>query len=135
MTIGTVCTNMAKYKNKKIETDDGTFDSKKEYERWLCLKTLEKQGKIRNLHRQVCYELIPPQYDLIERYGKRGNRISDKRICVERATNYYADFRYIDNETGNVVVEDVKSKATKTDVYKIKKKLMLYVHGIKIKEV
>lgn len=101
-------------------TFDGmTFDSKKELLRYSELKLLEKNGMISGLERQVPFELIPKQ-------------VENGRV-VERAVKYIADFTYYEN--GKFVVEDVKSSATRTDVYKIKKKLMLSVHGVRIKEV
>jgi hypothetical protein len=101
-----------KYHARKIKAPDGqVFDSVKEYHRWGCLRLLERAGAIKDLKRQVKFELIP--------------RIGDERPC-----NYIADFTY--QEDGKLVVEDVKG--VKTDAYKIKKKLMLWVHGIRIKE-
>lgn len=112
----------SKYGNHKVVVDGIMFDSKKEADRWNELKTLQQYGVIRDLNRQVSFELIPSQKD-------ENNRV------IERACTYKADFVYTDVKTGERVVEDVKSKATKTAVYKIKKKLMLHVHGIRIKEV
>lgn len=109
-----------KYRNKK----SGGYDSKKERRRAFELRMLEKAGEIESLKEQVPYELIPSQYETI----------NGKRKCIERSVKYIADFQYIDKD-GNLVVEDVKSAATKTDSYIIKRKLMLYIHGIKIKEV
>ena len=97
---------------------DGTFDSLKEYRRWKELKLLERAGEIGNLHRQTPFGLIPPQ------------RVNGK--LVEREVKYIADFTYITKD-GRFVVED--TKGVKTDVYRIKRKLMLQVHGIQIKEV
>jgi len=95
------------------------FDSKKEEGRWQQLLFLQKAGKIHNLRRQVKFELIPAQYQ-------------DGR-CVERAVNYYADFTYM--EGNRLVVEDVKSKITRMQSdYIIKRKLMLWVHHIRIRE-
>ena len=122
-----------KYHSKKTVIDGITFDSRKEAERYSELKLLERCGAISNLELQKVYELIPAQYELYERYGKNGNRIKDGKKCIEKSCVYKADFVYIDNETGQQVVEDVKGFRTKE--YKIKKKLMLYIHGIKIKEV
>ena len=105
---------MNKYGAKKIK-DPATgfvFDSKAEFIRWCELRILERAGKISDLKRQVKYELIPKQ---------KG----------ERACTYLADFVYKDSD-GNTVVED--TKGVKTDAYRIKKKLMLWVHGIRIKE-
>ena len=103
---------MNKYGAKKVVIGGEVFDSKKEFYRWSDLKLLERAGKISDLQRQVKYELIPKQDG-------------------ERACNYVADFVYIDAD-GNTVVED--TKGVRTDVYRIKKKLMLWVHGIRIKE-
>ena len=103
---------MSKYGNIKTVTSDGIkHDSIKEANRWCELKLLERAGRIQDLQRQVKYELIPKQEG-------------------ERAVYYIADFVYTEN--GQKVVEDVKGMRTKD--YKLKKKLMLYFHGIKIKE-
>lgn len=106
-----------KYRNHKVKTEHGVFDSKKEYARWLELKSMERKGVITELNRQVPFELIPHQ--------KIGGKV------VERAVNYYADFTYKYN--GEFVVED--TKGVKTAEYKIKRKLMLWRHGIRIQEV
>ena len=105
---------MSKYGNRKI-TDPATgfvFDSKAEFIRWCELRIMEKAHQISDLQRQVKYELIPKQ---------KG----------ERACTYLADFVYKDSD-GNTVVED--TKGVRTDAYRIKRKLMLWVHGIRIKE-
>ena len=105
---------MNKYGARKIK-DPATgfvFDSKAEFIRWCELRIMERAGKISDLQRQVKYELIPKQ---------KG----------ERACTYLEDFVYKDSD-GNTVVED--TKGVKTDAYRIKKKLMLWVHGIRIKE-
>lgn len=122
---------MNKYNAKKIVVDGIKFDSKKEANRYSELKLLERCGAISNLELQKVYELIPAQYEFYERYGKNGNRLKDGKRCLERSCIYKADFVYIEN--GKTVVEDVKG--FRIDEYKIKKKLMLYIHGIKIKEV
>lgn len=113
---------MSKYGNRKVTTPDGTFDSVKEYSRWQELKLLQRAGEIHDLQRQVPFVLIPKQKD------ERGK-------VVERELKYIADFVYLANDgTGwRRVVEDVKG--LKTEVYRIKKKLMLYRNGIKIQEV
>lgn len=110
----------SKYGNRKTEVDGIVFDSKHEAHRWIELKYMERAGLISDLKRQVRFELLPCQYDERDR-------------VVERSITYIADFVYMEN--GKKVVEDAKSSATKTDVYKIKKKLMLWRHGIRIKEV
>jgi hypothetical protein len=101
-----------KYGARKVKAPDGqVFDSQKERDRWCILRLLERAGRISDLKRQVSYELIPKQGTM-------------------RACSYIADFTYFEN--GKLVVEDCKGY--KTEAYKIKKKLMLWVHGIRIKE-
>ena len=90
-----------------------TYDSKKEARRHRELLLLERANKITNLERQVKFELIPKQDG-------------------ERACTYVADFVYTNVDTGERVVED--TKGFKTEVYRIKKKLMLWVHNIRIIE-
>ena len=106
-----------KYNSIKTEVDGIKFDSKKEANRYLELKILERAGEISHLARQVKYELIPSQ------------RVDGK--LVERPCSYIADFVYLEN--GETVVED--TKGYKTPDYIIKRKLMLQVHGIRIREV
>ena len=107
----------SKYHSKKVKVDGETFDSKKEYFRWRELQLLEKTGKIHNLRRQQRIELLPSQ------------RIDGK--VVERPCCYVADFTY--EENGKKIVED--AKGYKTTEYIIKRKLLLWRHGIKIREV
>ena len=122
-----------KYYNTKTKTSDGNvFDSGKEARRWEQLLLLAKAGEITNLRRQVEYELLPNQYETYERYGKRGQRLKDGVRLVERKVEYVADFVYT-TKTGETVVED--TKGVKTKDYIIKRKLMLAVHSIRIKEV
>ena len=123
----------SKFHSKKITAHGITFDSKKEYRRYCELLLLERAGKIQSLERQKVFELVPAQYETFERYGKKGQRLKDGKRCIENAVKYIADFVYIEN--GKTVVEDTKSEATKTKDYIIKRKLMLYVHGIRIKEI
>ena len=106
-----------KYGNKKIVRDGMTFDSLKEYRRFCELSLLQRAGAITDLERQVKFELIPSQ------------KINGK--VAERACTYVADFVY--KENGKKIVEDTKGFRTKD--YIIKRKLMLYVHGIRIKEI
>lgn len=123
-----------KYHNIKTKTFDGIeFDSRKEARRWNELKLLERAKEISNLQRQVKYVLIPAQYETIERYSKKGDRLKDGTKLVERECAYVADFVYTDMKTGNTVVED--TKGVKTKDYIIKRKLMLYFHHIRIKEI
>ena len=122
-----------KYKNTKIEQNGEKFDSKKEYYEWLKLKRLEEMGLIFNLRRQVPFVLIPTQYETYTETTKTG-KVKEKKRVVEKECRYIADFVYIDNQTNEKIVCDTKSEITKTPAYKIKKKLMLYVHHIKITE-
>lgn len=77
------------------------------------------------------HELIPAQYEDTVREWQKGRKCKPK--CLERAVKYKADFVYIDTETGAIVVEDTKGMRTKE--YIIKRKLMLFRHGIRVKEV
>lgn len=95
------------------------FDSKKEANRYQELKLMQRAGIIRDLQRQIKYVLIPSQ---------KGD---DGRV-IESPCTYIADFVYID-ENGKTVVED--TKGYRTNDYKIKRKLMLYIHGVKINEI
>ncbi len=97
------------------------FASKKEARRYDELMLMLRAGEIRDLKLQ-------PQFTLQEAYTTPDG----KRV---RAIRYDADFSYIDCETGERVVEDVKSNATKTRVYQMKRKLMLEKFGIEIREV
>lgn len=108
---------MRKYGNRKITKDGITFDSVKEFKRFCELNLLERAGEITELQRQVKFLLIPSQ------------KIDGK--VVERPVNYIADFVYWEN--GQMVVEDTKGFKTKD--YILKRKLMLHVHGIRIREV
>ena len=124
----------SKYYNVKTRSADGTvFDSHKEAMRYEQLLMLQKVGEISNLQRQVPFELIPAQYESFERYGKNGKRLKDGKRCIEKSVVYIADFVY--NEDGKKVVEDVKSAATKKkESYILKRKMLLWVYGIKLRE-
>jgi len=102
----------AKYKNTKVVYDGIRFDSKAELKRYKELKIIEQSGGIAELELQKEFLLIPAQNG-------------------ERKVSYKADFAYMEN--GSMVVEDVKGVITKD--YVIKRKLMLFVHGIKIKQI
>ena len=125
---------MNKYHNEKVVYDGIEFDSKREAKRYQQLKLMEKAGVICDLKMQVKRELIPAQY------------INGK--CVERAVTYTSDFEYyvlkpLRQKTvmaepdamaiGQHIVED--AKGMRTDVYRLKKKLMLYKYGIRITEI
>lgn len=118
----------SKYGAKKITVNGETFDSKKEYKRFCELSLLVRAGAITELRRQVEYELIPAQREP-DTVGVRGGVKKGK--VIEQAVKYVADFVY--KENGKLVVEDTKGFKTKD--YIIKRKLMLWVHGIRIREI
>ena len=117
-----------KYHSRKITRDGITFDSVKEYRRFCELSLLEKAGAITDLKRQVEFVLIPAQREP-DTTGVRGGKIKGKTI--EHKCSYIADFVYTEN--GKTVVEDTKGFKTKD--YILKRKMMLYFHGIRIKEI
>ena len=109
-----------KYGNKKVVLDGIKFDSRRDADRYAHLKVLERLGEISGLELQKKFVLVPAQRN---KAGK----------VTERAITYRADFYYFDKRQGKWVVED--AKGVKTDVYKMKKKLMRSVHGLNIVEV
>lgn len=123
---------MSKYKSKKTIVDGIEFDSRKEADRYCELKLLQRAGKIQNLELQKAIELIPAQREA-DTIGKRGGIIKGK--VIEKAVFYRADFVYTEN--GETVVEDVKGYkgGGAYAVFTIKRKLLLYKYGIKIKEI
>ena len=106
-----------KYGNKKtiriVNGDTVTFDSMAEARRFDELHAMAKAGKIQGL-------TLQPEYEIIGQVKHTGHRTMRKR-------KYIADFRYTKN--GEVIVEDVKSKPTKTPVYSLKKQLFLSIYG------
>lgn len=119
---------MSKYHAKKVTVNGVTYDSKKEMRRHLQLLDMERAGDITDLQRQVKFVLIPAQREP-DTIGSRGG--VKKGRLIERECAYVADFVY--NQNGKRVVEDTKGVRTKD--YIIKRKLMLWVHSIRIKEV
>lgn len=110
---------VSKYRNEKVEINGVKYDSKKEAKRSAELETQQKLGIISGLERQVKFVLQPS-------FKFAGHTI--------REIAYVADFVYMEN--GGKVVEDVKSPITrKNPIYKLKKKMMMYVHGIEVREV
>ncbi|TCB77455.1 DUF1064 domain-containing protein [Acinetobacter sp. ANC 4173] len=111
-----------KFKAEKVELDGMTFDSKKEHRRYIELKVMQQRGEIRDLKHHTKFELAPKTK--IE---------GEKR--AKPALRYFADFTYY-RITGEFVVEDVKSVATrKLASYRNKKHLMKTVHNIDVREV
>lgn len=108
----------AKKRGKYGAVKSGGYDSRKEHRRANELKLMQRAGLISNLRQQVKYVLIPTQRD------PAGN-------LLEKECSYYADFVY--DKNGVSVVED--TKGFRTPEYGIKRKLMLRIHGIVIKEI
>lgn len=103
----------SKYGNKKVYFEGQWFDSRRELKRWNELQLMERALIIHDLKRQVSFEVVP--------------------ACPPRkAVHYIADFVYI-GEKGDMVVED--AKGFPTEVFKLKKKLMWWRHGIEVREV
>lgn len=119
-----------KYGNAKSEVNGEIFDSRKEARRYIELQWLLQAGAITDLQRQVRFELIPAQREP-DTIGPRGGRKPGK--LIEKEVAYIADFVYTDTDTGRRIVEDTKGMRTKD--YIIKRKLMLHVHGIRIREI
>lgn len=104
-----------KYHARKTEIDGHKFDSKFEAEHYVSLRLLERAGIIQNLELQ-------PRFLLQDSFVYHGHK--------ERKIEYVADFQY--QQGGKTIVEDTKSIATRTQVYKLKRKLFLCKYGDKI---
>lgn len=126
-----------KYGNRKVVVDGIEFDSRKEAQRYWELKLLQRAGKISDLQLQREFELIPAQYETYPRYGKTGKRLQDGKRCVEKSCTYKADFCY--KQDGQLIVEDTKGYRDPASAgyakFVIKRKLMLWRHGIKVIEI
>ena len=122
----------SKYGNRKVTIEGINFDSEREAKRYLILKDYQNKGDISDLKMQVVYELIPAIKELKTIVLKTKTR--QKEVTIQQPITYRCDFTYIKDNV--LVVEDVKisPKMLPTE-YKLKKKLMRYVHGITIKEV
>ena len=133
---------MAKYGNRKTRTSDGILhDSRKEALRWTQLLLLERAGEITDLKRQVEFLLIPdqrePSTEVYQKGEKKGTPKEGK--LLERKVVYVADFVYNDTKTGKRVVEDVKGYRDPSSAgyakFVLKRKMMLWLYGIRVKEV
>ena len=109
----------SKYHSQKITVSGKTFDSIKEGSRYADLVLMERSGEISELKCQEPFTLIPSQKN-------------EKGKTIEKPVKYIADFVYKD-KNGVLVVED--TKGVRTADYIIKRKLMLWVHKIRIKEI
>lgn len=103
---------MSKYGNKKTTVNDITFSSKAEAARYMALLILERGGFIAAL-------TLQPEFLIAPGFTYNGKK--------ERAIKYIADFKYHDVVTDEWVIEDVKG--TRTEVYKLKRKLFLAKYG------
>lgn len=111
-----------KFNAQKVELDGMTFDSKKEHKRYIELKAMQQRGEICSLEHHTKFELAP-----------RTKLEGEKR--AKPALRYFADFTYYIS-TGEYIVEDVKSAATrKLASYRNKKHLMKTVFNIDVREV
>lgn len=99
----------SKYKNKKVICDGHKFDSIKEKNWYVKYKLMEDQGVIENL-------TLQPKFILQAAFRYEGKH--------NRAITYSADFLFYDVESKKWITVDVKG--FKTEVYRIKKKLLLY---------
>jgi len=116
-----------KYKAVRTVVDGITFDSKRESKRYMELKRMQDEGLISDLELQKKFLLIP-EIRLPDSTGPRGGKIKGRQL--ERPVYYVADFVY--QQDGKQVVEDCKGM--RTDVYKIKRRLMQEKYNITIKE-
>lgn len=113
----------SKYYAVPAVVDGIRFASTKEARRYQELRWLEAAGVVRDLERQPRYAL-----EVFELHrGAAG--------AIVPCGHYTADFRYVDVATGAVVVEDVKSRATATTAYRLRKRLIEAIHGITVVEV
>ena len=103
MLVNKITRKMNKYRNIKTVVDGIKFDSKKEATRYIELKLMQEHSLISNMERQPVFDIV----------------INQKKIAT-----YKADFRYFDISKQMWIIEDVKSKATKTPVYRLKKKIL-----------
>ena len=126
------CAKKSKYNNKKIVNEFGTWDSKKEFQRWLVLKEAEAQGVITDLQRQVKFELIPAVREKYIKHLKTKDKECERTLQLP--ITYACDFQYTKN--GETIVEDVKAspKMLPKD-FILKEKMMFALKGIKIRRV
>lgn len=109
----------------KVQFVDGIrFASKKEAARYHELKLMQLAGQIEGLRCQPEYPL-----HIMELFR------SQTEIQIRTVGVYRPDFDYTDLRTGEFVVEDTKSDPTKTEAYRLRKKIAEAVHGIFVREV
>lgn len=120
-----------RFKPKPIETEYGHFDSRSEYERYLVLLDMERNGAITDLKRQVSFNLLPQQTKVVRKQLK--TKIKEVIKVVEQDMVYTCDFTYY-NKDGEFIAEEFKgNKYCIDEGVRIKKKLLYYMHGIELK--
>ena len=121
----------SKWHNKPCVYDGIKFASHKERDRYIFLKEKERDGEISNLQCQVRIELVPAVKKTVEEQLKTKVRI--KEVTVQKAIYYVADFTYERN--GETIYEDAKGSHQLTKVYSLKKKMMLALKGLEVREI
>lgn len=134
-----------KYHAQVCTVDGIRFASRKEARRYEHLKLLQAAGEIKELELQPEFEIVVFELDSVgvstipkrPGYPKSGGEtwysFSSRRPVI--CGRFRADFRYIDAQTGEVVTEDTKSRPTKTEAYRLRKRLVEAIHGVTIREV
>ena len=127
-----------KYHNEKCEYDGIKFDSHKERDRYIFLKSLQDKGVISELKCQPRFTVCPEVYEerevTYETKKLKVQKTAIRQVKINNAHYYYGDFSYLLN--GSLVVEDIKSSPDNlTDLYKLKKSLVLYFYKIEVIEV
>lgn len=121
----------SKYGSSKVEYKGIVFDSKYEFQRFLYLESLQKEGKISQLRRQTKFILIPKTTSLVPKQLK--TKVKYISRVVEMEANYHNDFTYIEN--GKYISEEFKSAMTsKLADYILRRKMMvkkIYDHNKK----
>ena len=124
-----------KYHAKKVVVNGKEFDSQKEAKRYGELCLLQRAGIISDLQCQVSFELIPTQYETVTEYTPKTHKEKQVQKVIEKSCKYIADFVY--ERDGKTVVEDVKGyrDGQAYQLFVLKRKLMLWVHGIRVEEI
>ena len=112
-----------KYGARRTQVNGIWFDSMKEANRYQELTQLERAGAIDELELQPAFPL-----HVMELYR------SLVPIRITTVGRFTADFRYRDLGSGEIIVEDTKSDATKTEAYRLRKRLAEVIHGIHVRE-
>lgn len=103
-----------KYGAVRTTVEGITFASKHEARRYVQLRHLERAGIIQDLRCQARYAFV---------------------VNGLEVGSYRPDFEYVICETGEVITEDAKAGPTRTEAYRLRKKLMVACHAIVVTEV